>query len=158
MLPKTFISLSCAGVMCYDDACHLKKYAQNPIRNELTEVAKRLNNITMVCDIFHFRNHVDSWCKKNCNPHTCSELEVRAIWGYLQYYSFFNFGSVPRICKVNGGRGSKITEKNFHIHIFFSGRGPEKFGPRFLDIRKKNLEVLKHIKPWIPREFWFTKW
>ena len=79
MLPKTFISLSCTGVACYDDACHLKKYAQNPIRNELTEVAKRLNNITMVRDRFHFRNHVDSWCKKNRNPRTCSELEVKAI-------------------------------------------------------------------------------
>lgn len=57
-----------AGVLCYDDACHLKKFAQNPVRCELTQVAKRMKEMTMVCDKFHFRNHVDTWCKANCNP------------------------------------------------------------------------------------------
>ena len=65
--PRRFILLSCAGVVCYDDACHLKKYAQNP------EMAKRLNNVTMVCDRFHFRNHVDSWFKKKIATLTHAE-------------------------------------------------------------------------------------
>lgn len=66
----------CAGVICYDDACHLKKFAQNPVRSDLTEIAKRLKGMKMVCDKFHFRNHVDSWCKVNCNPYSTTDLEV----------------------------------------------------------------------------------
>jgi len=65
---RKLISLSCESVVCYDDARHLKISAQNPIFNKFTEVAMRLNNITMVCDRFHFLNHVDSWCKKKFQP------------------------------------------------------------------------------------------
>ena len=96
------ISLSCAGVVCYDDACHLKKYAQNPICNELTEVAKRLNNITMVCDRFHFRNHVDSWCKKKLQPSHMqwargkSHLRVSAT---LQFHQFWVLTATYIYCK-----------------------------------------------------------
>jgi len=46
------------------------------LRKYLTQVAKRMKDMKMVCDKFHFRNHVDSWCKANCNPHTSSELKV----------------------------------------------------------------------------------
>ena len=46
----------------------------------------------------------------------------------------------------------KFLKKNFHIQIFFSGRGPEKFGTFFFRYKKKNLEV-SNIKPWIPRVF-----
>lgn len=67
------------GVLCYDDACHLKKFAQNAVRCELTQVAKRMKDMKMVCDKFHFRNYVDSWCKANCNPHTSSELKVKVV-------------------------------------------------------------------------------
>ncbi|KAK2552238.1 hypothetical protein P5673_026765 [Acropora cervicornis] len=29
----------------------------------------------MVCDKFHFKNHTDSWCKRNCNPYNSSILQ-----------------------------------------------------------------------------------
>jgi hypothetical protein len=64
-------------VICYDDACHLKKFACNPKRNEKTDTAKRLSKMDIVCDRFHFKNHVDRWCKQNCNPHKCEKLKVK---------------------------------------------------------------------------------
>ena len=59
----------------YDDACHLKKYCINPVRKSLTPVAERLGEMDMVVDKMHFRNHVDSWCKANCNPYDLSDLD-----------------------------------------------------------------------------------
>lgn len=61
--------------ICYDDACHLKKFAQNPVRSSLTEISERLATMEMVCDKFHFKNHTDSWCKRNCNPYDSSILQ-----------------------------------------------------------------------------------
>ncbi|CAH3141983.1 unnamed protein product [Porites evermanni] len=55
--------------ICYDDACHLKKYANNPARNSLTATTRTMAGMEMVVDKFHFPNHVDRWCKTNCNPY-----------------------------------------------------------------------------------------
>ena len=46
----------------YDDACHLLKFCTNPVRSSNTETAKRLGNMSILCDRFHFRNHIDPWC------------------------------------------------------------------------------------------------
>lgn len=35
-----------------------------------------MSNMVMVCDRFQFKNHIDAWCKQNCNPNTCAELQV----------------------------------------------------------------------------------
>ncbi|XP_068734528.1 uncharacterized protein [Montipora capricornis] len=43
----------------YDDACHLKKYANNPLRRNVTRVSEKLADLDMVVDKMHFRNHVD---------------------------------------------------------------------------------------------------
>ena len=59
----------------YDDACHLLKYVCNKIRCNETETAQRMAKMCIVCDRFHFKNHVDPWCHKNCNPYTCSQLD-----------------------------------------------------------------------------------
>lgn len=67
---------SFSDTICYDDACHLKKFSQNPKRNTLTTTAIKMSNIVMFCDRFHFKNHIDAWCKQNCNPNTCPELQV----------------------------------------------------------------------------------
>ena len=61
--------------ICYDDACHLKKYCMNPKRKRLTAVAERLATMDMVIDKMHFRNHVDNWCKTNCNPYDRKDLD-----------------------------------------------------------------------------------
>lgn len=66
-----------SDTICYDDACHLKKFSTNAKRCELTATAKRIKALDMVCDKFHFPNHVDSWCKANCNPYTTSSLQVK---------------------------------------------------------------------------------
>ena len=63
-------------MICYDDACHLKKFSSNPLRKDLTLTSKRMSNIGMKCDKFHFKNHTDPWCKANCNPYDSALLKV----------------------------------------------------------------------------------
>ena len=41
----------------------------------MTEVAEVLNSLDMVEDKLHFRNHTDKWCKEQCNPYDCMDLE-----------------------------------------------------------------------------------
>ena len=57
------------------DACHLKKFAVNPNRRDVTSVAKKVANLDMVVDKMHFRNDVDKWCRSNCNPYDRVDLE-----------------------------------------------------------------------------------
>ena len=56
--------------ICYDDACHLKRYALNR-----GHISQKLMNLDYRVDRFHFGNHVDKWCKANCNPHKSEILE-----------------------------------------------------------------------------------
>ena len=37
------------GSICYDDGCHLKKYAMNPSRRELTSTTKVLSELWTKC-------------------------------------------------------------------------------------------------------------
>jgi hypothetical protein len=62
-------------ILCYDDGCHLRKFATNTIRSQLTETTHRLANLNIVIDKLHFSGHVDRWCQENCNPHNISDLE-----------------------------------------------------------------------------------
>lgn len=71
-----FIVCIFIGTICYDDACHLKRFSQNPTRSTKTPLAVKLSKMEMLCDKFHFRNHTDTWCKKNCNPLTSESLQV----------------------------------------------------------------------------------
>ena len=64
------LKYSLIDTICYDDACHLKKFATNPMRCNFTDVAS----------VIHFKNHIDKWCVKNCNPYGCDELKVLAIF------------------------------------------------------------------------------
>ena len=67
-------------ILCYDDGCHLKKYAQNPQRASLTDTAKKLASLNIVIDKMHYKGHVDEWCKRNCNPYMVEGLKnVRTI-------------------------------------------------------------------------------
>ena len=88
-LPKVLIIFpNFTDTICYDDACHLKKFTQNPRRNWLTGTAKKMSQMVMVCDKFHFKNHKDAWCKRNCSPYTCASLQVRFL--LIQYHDYFN--------------------------------------------------------------------
>ena len=60
--------------ICYDDGCRLKKYASNSCRSELTETTHLLSELAIVVDKMHMAGHVDSWCKKTCDPHLFPDL------------------------------------------------------------------------------------
>ena len=42
--------------VCYDDACHLTKFAKNPSRADLTPQAKQLASVQMVVDKMHMKD------------------------------------------------------------------------------------------------------
>ena len=60
----------------YDDGCHLKKFATNPVRSTLTDTATRIQNMKIVVDKMHFKGHIDQWCKHHCNPNDFDELQM----------------------------------------------------------------------------------
>ena len=57
--------------ICYDDACHFKKYSENETRANFNDVTKFMAHV----DKFHFPNHVDKWCHENCNPQDVKHLD-----------------------------------------------------------------------------------
>ena len=67
--------LSIKGTICYDDGCHLKKYAINPARSTLTVTASRIASMNFAIDRMHFKGHIDPWCHEHCDPNKLKELE-----------------------------------------------------------------------------------
>ena len=61
--------------ICYDDACHLKRFAESKKRVGLTEQTKQLAALNIVVDKMHMRGHTDKWCKHNCDPNNFPQLE-----------------------------------------------------------------------------------
>ena len=74
-----------AGYVCYDDACHLRKYATNPLRRDCTPYTKFIANSEIVVDRMHFAGHKDAWCRKNCNPNDHRDLDK--VWFRHAYRS-----------------------------------------------------------------------
>ncbi len=68
-----------AEFLIYDDACHLKKYACNPVRCDKTPTAQRMASLRTVVDKFHFVGHVDPWCQEHCNPYKFKSLEKVSV-------------------------------------------------------------------------------
>ena len=64
------------GIPVYDDGCHLRKFATNPVRSELTTTAQRIAKTRIVVDKMHFKGHIDPWCKSHCNPYDFEELKM----------------------------------------------------------------------------------
>ena len=60
------------GIICYDDGCHLKRFAAK--RAELTETSNKITRCQIVVDKMHFAGHVDKWCQEHCNPYEVDEL------------------------------------------------------------------------------------
>ena len=53
----------------YNFSCHLKKFSENnEKRKNLNEFTRLMAEIPKHVDNFHFKNHVDPWCHKMCNP------------------------------------------------------------------------------------------
>jgi len=63
------------GFICYDDACHLKRFARNPVRADLTEQSKQLASVEMVVDRMHMKAHIDPWCREHCDASKDPELK-----------------------------------------------------------------------------------
>ena len=53
--------------ICYDDACHLRKYSQNGVRADVNEHTKLLASVEMVVDKMHMQGHTDECCRNTCN-------------------------------------------------------------------------------------------
>lgn len=80
------VQVSCGGIslrvctniypefICYDDGCHLRKYAMNKCRCDLTQTTKILSKLDIVIDKMHMAGHVDSWCKEVCDPSLYPDL------------------------------------------------------------------------------------
>lgn len=52
-----------------------KKFCENPKRANLNSFTKLLADVPKSVDNFHFRNHVDPWCHKHCNPKDFRSLD-----------------------------------------------------------------------------------
>ena len=66
--------------VCYDDGCHLRRFARNPSRADLTPISKKLATVEIVVDKMHMAGHTDSWCHQHCDPKLFRELDnVRMV-------------------------------------------------------------------------------
>ena len=63
-----------SDTICYDNGCHLKKYACK--RADLTETSKKIASYNIVIDKMHFKGHTDEWCHANCNPYELEHLHT----------------------------------------------------------------------------------
>ena len=52
----------------------LLKTSSNSCRSEQTETTHLLSELAIVVDKMHMAGHVDSWCKKTCDPHLFPDL------------------------------------------------------------------------------------
>ena len=60
--------------MLYDNGCKLRKYIEEKSTTVKTVRFEKLKSKTILVDRFHFKSHVDLYCKKNCNPDKYAEL------------------------------------------------------------------------------------
>ena len=54
--------------LVYDDGCHLRKFAINPVRNTLIKIAQDITAMEIAVDKLHFKGHIDQRCRHNCKP------------------------------------------------------------------------------------------
>ena len=71
--------------ICYDDGCHLRKYARHDSRKDVTAVTKQLAEMEIIIDKLHMQGHTDGWCHQNCDPHLFPELNNVSlpVWSLL---------------------------------------------------------------------------
>lgn len=65
--------------ICYDDGCHLRKFAQQSTRKNVTPTAQKLSKVEIVVDKLHMEGHTDAWCKANCDPYLFKALDKVSI-------------------------------------------------------------------------------
>lgn len=84
------------GIIYYDDACHLKRFAQNPVQRENTDVAE----MEIACIRFHFRNHIDGLCRFHCNPLKSNSLKVNTSINKFVLYNILVQSMIKNSIKV----------------------------------------------------------
>ena len=113
--------------VCYDDGCHLRQYARNPCRSQITPCSAKLANVEIVIDKMHMAEHTDKWCHQNCNPRAFKELE-NVNYCYLITVNFYlmhccNTGGYSEVCEQHFSwlsKYAKITRRmNRNTFIFF---------------------------------------
>ena len=74
--------------VCYDDGCHLRKFARNCSRCDVSAESKILAKQHIVVDKMHMRGHIDQWCKLNCDPANYPFLDdvSTSFYAYLVKY------------------------------------------------------------------------
>eukprot|EP00111_Clytia_hemisphaerica_P005748 TCONS_00016667-protein len=105
-------SINC---IVYDDACHLLKYSKNPVRKDDTNTSKRIATLEMKIDRFHYRNHVDPWCRRVCNPKTSDHLAGVNTETCEQLFSWFS-KYAPMTKHMNRQRFIFLTLYLLHFH------------------------------------------
>ena len=80
-----------AEYICYDDGCHLRKYARNENRKYQTPTAQTWALVEIVIDKMHMSGHVDQWCRANCDP---------KHFDALQNVSFYNLSIITHCTNV----------------------------------------------------------
>ena len=84
-----------AEFVCYDDGCHLRKFAQNSCRKDATPTATLISQLNFVVDKLHMKGHVDPWCKANCDAKSFTDLDnvrwrVHKIQDRIHSYTLFS--------------------------------------------------------------------
>ena len=62
-------------IICYDNGCHLRRYARNPRRSDTTACSTKLANTEIVIDKMHMSGHTDKWCHEHCDPRRFKEIQ-----------------------------------------------------------------------------------
>ena len=70
-----FVLLPFSEYICYDDGCHLRRFARNPVRSQLTSTTIQLAQVEIVIDKMHMAGHIDKWCHDNCDPKLFTDLD-----------------------------------------------------------------------------------
>ena len=69
--------------ICYDDGCHLRRFARNAIRRDTTTTSKKIADIEIVVDKMHMKGHIDSWCLEHCDSRKITELDHVSYCTYV---------------------------------------------------------------------------
>ena len=125
--------------LLYDDCCHLKSFSEKEKNAQQNDVTQYLADIGKHVDRFHFRNHVDPWCQKNCNPE-----EVPALQGVNTQVceQLFKKINSHRNCKsFNEARFFMFFIYQFDIHnLAIEGLETKMADPRE-DFRWDNIKI-----------------
>ena len=80
-----------SSYVCYDDGCHLRHFAQNGIRKNVSQESKIIALLEILVDKMHMAGHNDKWCKETYDSRKVKELQEVSIWYYYKCYNIDNY-------------------------------------------------------------------